>query len=121
VRIFKTKRFAKFAGKEGITDSELKKVVDNLDKGLVDAKLGGDVYKQRIARPSAGKSGGYRSIVFFKSEFRSFFVYGFAKSDRDNINKLELQNFKDVAEYEFAQTDELIEQRLAKGTLVEIN
>ncbi|MDR1902122.1 MAG: type II toxin-antitoxin system RelE/ParE family toxin [Treponema sp.] len=28
---------------------------------------GGGVYKQRVARPGAGKSGGYRVIVYFRN------------------------------------------------------
>ena len=44
----------------------------------------------RVARPGEGKSGGYRVIVFFRSEEQTFFVYGFAKSNRDNIDRGEL-------------------------------
>ena len=29
--------------------------------GLIDAKLGGGVIKQRVARPGKGKSGGFRT------------------------------------------------------------
>jgi hypothetical protein len=40
----------------------------------------------RIARQGADKSSGYRVIVFF-NEYRAFFVYGFVKSDKDNITE----------------------------------
>ena len=55
--------------KEGITDSELKEIVKQLENGQFYANLGGGVYKMQLARPSEGKSGGYRVIVIFKSEF----------------------------------------------------
>jgi hypothetical protein len=120
VRIFKNTWFARFADKEGITDNELKEAVDQLEKGQADANLGGDVYKIRVARLGEGKSGGFRTIVFFKSEERTFFVYGFSKSDRDNINQSELQGFKDGAKETFSLTDEQIKDRLRKKTLIEI-
>jgi hypothetical protein len=82
VRIFKNTWFTRFADKEGITDGELKTMVNQLETGQADADLGGGVYKVRVARSGEGKSGGYRVIVFFKSKERLFYVYGFAKSTR---------------------------------------
>ena len=73
MRIFKNTWFSRFADKEGITDGELIEAVNLLEAGLPDAALGGDVYKMRLARPGKGKSGGYRVIVFFRSEERTFY------------------------------------------------
>ena len=84
MRIFKYKWFHRFANKEGITDNELKEIVKQLENGQFYANLRGGVYKMKLARPSEGKSGGYRVIVIFKSEFRTFFTYCFPKSKRDN-------------------------------------
>jgi len=42
VRIFKNKWFHRFAKKEGITDSELKEVVKQLENGQFYADLGGN-------------------------------------------------------------------------------
>jgi hypothetical protein len=120
VRIFKNTWFARFADKEGITDGELKEMVNRLESGKAEADLGGGVYKVRAARPGEGKSGGYRVIVFFRSEFRTFFVYGFEKSDRGNIDQGELRGFKKRAKASFSLTDEHIRERLGKRTLIEI-
>jgi hypothetical protein len=120
VRVFKNTRFARFARKECISDEELRDVVKQLEEGQPDADLGGDVYKMRIARPGEGKSGGYRAVVFFRSEYRTFFVYGFAKSDRANIDQGELRVFKNRAKDAFAITDEQIRERIRKGTLIEV-
>jgi hypothetical protein len=79
VRTFKNKWFTRFAKKEGITDDELREAVHQLEKEQADADLGGGVYKVRVARCGEGKSGGYRVIVFFKSQERTFFQYGFSK------------------------------------------
>ena len=120
MRIFKNTWFARFADKEGITDSELVEAVNLLEAGLADADLGGDVYKVRLARPGEGKSGGYRVIVFFKSEERTFFVYGFAKAKRANIDKGELRNYKKDAKFNLSITDEQIKDYLRKRTWIEV-
>ena len=94
MRIFKNTWFTRFADKECITDTELRETVNRLEAGQADADLGGGVYKARIARPGEGKSGGYRVIVFFKSEKRTFFAYGFPKSGLGKIDEKQLRNFK---------------------------
>jgi len=120
VRIFKNTWFTRFADKESITDGELIEAVNRLEAGQADADLGGGVYKVRLARSGEGKSGGYRVIVFFRSEERSFFVYGFAKSDRDNIDKGDLRVFKERAKDAFSSTDEEIRGLLRKRDLIEV-
>ena len=120
MRIFKNSWFARFADKEGITDDELKEAVNLLEAGLPDADLGGDVYKVRIARPGKGKSGGYRMIVFFRNEERTFFVYAFAKSKRKNINKKELRIFKKRAKINLTMTNDELRDDLRKRDLIEI-
>ena len=66
-------------------------------RGLIDADLGGGLIKQRIARPGRGRSGGYRILMAFRSKHRTIFVYGFAKSERDNIDPDELKFWQRVA------------------------
>jgi hypothetical protein len=97
VRVFKYPRFSRFAGKEGITDKELLEIVDQLEAKQADTNLGGDVYKVRVARLGEGKSGGHSVIVYFRNEFRTFFVYGFSKSDKGNISRKDLKVFKEDA------------------------
>jgi hypothetical protein len=120
VRVFKYTRFSRFAGKEGITDNELLEIVNQLEENQADANLGGDVYKVRVARPGEGKSGENRVIVYFRNEFRTFFSYGFAKSDKDNISEKDLKRFKEDAKDQFSLTDEQINVRVRNGTLIEI-
>ncbi|WP_254073216.1 type II toxin-antitoxin system RelE/ParE family toxin [Acidisphaera sp. S103] len=58
---------------ERITDAALCEAVSRASKGLVDADLGDGVIKQRVARPGAGKSGGYRTLIFFRAGTRAVF------------------------------------------------
>jgi hypothetical protein len=120
VRIFRNTWFTRFADKEGITDGELKELVNQLETGQAEADLGSGVYKVRLARSGEGKSGGYRLIVFFRSEERTFFVYGFAKSARDNIDQGELRVFRSRAKDVLSMKDKQINDRLRNGTLSEV-
>jgi len=65
----------------------------------------------RVARSNEGKSSGHRVIVLFRSGEKAFYVYGFAKSERGNIDEKELRNFKEVAKEFFSLTDEQLDNR----------
>ena len=97
MKIYKNAWFKKFTKKQKITDAVLKRAVQDIENGIIDADLGGNVIKQRISRSNEGKSGGYRTIILFKKGDKLFFVYGFAKSQRDNIEEDELKSFKEMA------------------------
>lgn len=120
MRIFKTKWFVRFARQQGIGDGALRDAVRRAEKGQIDAELGGCVIKQRIARPKEGKSGGYRSIVLFRSGERAFFVYGFPKSARDNIRRDELRAFKALAVEMLDYDDAALKKALTSGAIVEV-
>jgi hypothetical protein len=120
VRIFKNTWFVRFARKEAIADDELREIVNQLEAGQFDADLGGGVYKQRIARPKEGKSGGYRVILFFRSGVRTFFIGGFAKSNIANIGPKALTEAKKQAKTLFAMTEDQIKTALAAGIFEEI-
>ncbi|MDP9175327.1 MAG: type II toxin-antitoxin system RelE/ParE family toxin [Planctomycetota bacterium] len=120
MQVFKSKRFAKFARKERIDDVSLCKAVRDAERGLIDANYGGGVIKQRIARPNEGTSGGYRSIILFRRDERSFFVYGFAKSERTNIDEGEERDFKELAEILLAASNEDLKKLLERGEFKEV-
>ena len=121
LRIFKNAWFHRFARKEQLTDAVLRKAVLQVEQGLVDANLGGSVIKQRIAREGQGKSGGYRAIILFRSGDKAFFMYGFAKSERENIAEDELTAFKQAAREYLALSDQQIDQLIAIEALIEVN
>jgi hypothetical protein len=116
VRIFKNKWFSKFARDEDISDAKLCRAVKDAEKGLIDADYGGGVIKQRIARQNEGKSGGYRAIILFRRGDKSFFIYGFAKNERENITKEEERAFKDLARITLSLSYEELETLIKQGT-----
>jgi hypothetical protein len=119
-RIFKTKWFDRFARKQQIADFALFDTVMRAEKGQVDADLGGEVIKQRVARPGRGKSGGYRTIVFFRRGARAVFAYGFAKSDRANIDAAEEKQFKEAARHVLLLSENQIGELIENGDFVEV-
>jgi hypothetical protein len=75
VRIFQNRTFEQFARKNRISIPAICDAAQEISAGLVHANLGGRVYQQRIARRGEGKSGGFRSLVFFRVEHRMFFFW----------------------------------------------
>ncbi len=97
MRIFKTKWFVRYARRERIDDDSLREAIERAEHGLVDGDLGGDVIKQRVARKGQGRSGGYRVLIAYRRGNRAIFLYGFAKSERENIDDDELATLRDIA------------------------
>ena len=121
MHIFKNTWFQRFARKEKITDEVLKDAIVRAEKGIINADLGGNIIKQRIARVGQGKSSGYRTIIIFKKGDKAFFVYGFAKNERDNIDKNETDAFKKSAKELLALSDKHIQELIENGALTEVD
>ena len=119
--IFKTRVFHRFARKSGLADRLLVGAIVDAERGLVGADLGGGVIKQRVARPGGGKSGGFRTIILFRAGDRAVFVYGFAKSERDNISSEELAAFPMLATEILAYGAGEIAGALRAGGLIEVS
>lgn len=120
-RIYKLKGFARFQRKERISDASLRKAMDDVEAGLIDADLGGGVVKQRLARAGQGKSGGYRTLIAFRGGERAVFLYGFAKNERGNIDDDELDEFRRLARGFFEMTAQQLAELIADDELMEVN
>lgn len=120
MRIFKNAWFERFVRKQRIENAALLDAVRRAEQGMIDADLGGGVIKQRVARPGQGKSGGFRTIVLYRQEQRAFFVFGFAKSGRANINNEEEALFRKMAKEVLALSEGQIAALVASGRFSEI-
>lgn len=118
--VYKGKAFVRFAKKARINDADLWDAAQRANDGLIDADLGGGVIKQRIARAGGGKSGGSRTIVLFKRNNRAVYVYGFEKKDTANIDRHELEAFRELAEVILGYTQLEMEQRVKDGALFRV-
>ena len=94
--------------------------VREIEDGLIDAILGGNLIKKRIPKSGKGKSGGFRTILAYKQEERIFFIYGFSKNEKDNINDKELKALKIVGNQFLSYSNEKIEHLLEIEELTEI-
>ena len=121
MEIFKTKTFARWARKEGLKDAVLRNAVDDIQAGLVDANLGGGLVKRRVARTGSGKSGGHRTLLATNLRDRWVLLYGFAKNERDNVDDDELRVLKRIAQAYLGMEEELLDQFLDVGELIEVD
>ena len=119
MRIFKTKILAKFTRQNGINDEDLVEAVERAVRGLIDADLGGQIIKQRVARPGQGKRGGFRMIIGIRSD-RAIFLFAFAKNERENIDKAELTTLREIVASFLNADDKAIAKALKDGTLIEV-
>ena len=120
MRVFKNGWFQKFARKEKISDAMLCEAVARAERGQIDADLGSGLIKQRLARPGAGKSGGFRALVFFRTQQRAVFAFGFAKSDIANLDDADEAYLKKAAKLVLGFTDEQMDAEIAAGRMLEV-
>jgi len=120
MQVFKIKAFAKWASREGLDDDALASAVAEMEAGLVDANLGGQVVKKRVALPGRGKRGGTRTLVAFRQGNKAFFIYGFAKNERANISDKELRALKMLAKELMCYTAAALTKATKAGELIEI-
>ncbi len=119
--VFKTKEFARFARKAGLPDRAVAEAARAIGHGQWDADLGGGVFKQRIAREGGGKSGGFRTIIVFKTGRHSFVVHGFAKNAKANVSAAELKALKKLATTLLGLDAAALGYATAAGELIEVS
>ena len=102
-------------------DSTLCKAVKEIEDGLIDADLGGFLYKKRVARPGGGKSGGYRTLLSARMGDRYVFLHGFPKSDTANITRDERKALQFAGKVFLELSGEALLQALRSGVLVEVH
>ena len=120
LRVFKTRWFTRFARDERIPDDSLSESIARAGRGLIDAELGSGVIKQRVARAGQGRSGGYRVLVAFRRRHRAVFLYGFAKRERENIDRDELITLRELASAWLAADAKQVAEALNEGVLKEV-
>jgi hypothetical protein len=120
MRVLKRKDFARWQAGEKLPDAVLCKAVHEMETGLVDADLGGFLYKKRVARPGAGKSGGYRTLLSARIGSRYVFLHGFPKSDKANIAQDERKALQFAGKVFLELTAEDLVKALEIGVLLEV-
>ena len=119
-RILKTRTFNRWLRKTLLTDTALLKAIDEMEQGLVDADLGGNVYKKRVALPGRGKSGSTRTLIATNRQDRWFFMFGFEKNDKENITQAELAYLQEVAQIFLSYSNEELQLAIVQGEFLEV-
>jgi hypothetical protein len=120
-RVFKTRYFNRWMEKTELTDALLLNAVEEMEHGLIDADLGGGVFKKRVSLPNRGKSGSVRTLIATNKNDRWFFMLGFEKNQRDNINEKEFRFLKDFAADLLAISEPRLLNSLKSKDLLEIS
>jgi hypothetical protein len=120
MHIYKTKVFDRWLKKTELTDVDLIQAVNEMNNGLIDADLGEHVFKKRIALPGRGKRSGVRTLVASKIQGQWFFLYGFAKNERDSISDQELRVLQTIAGSWLEQEQHQLQRAVEAGELKEV-
>lgn len=116
-----TRAFARFARRERLPGAQLTMAVERLNEGSIDADLGGGLFKQRVARPGKGRSGGWRTIIVYRTGDRAVFVHGFAKSTKSNLSPKELAELKRLAGVVLAMRAKDMRTMIESGDWIEVD
>lgn len=119
-RIFKRRDFARWQTGERLPDTVLCKAVREMESGLVDADLGGLLYKKRVARPGSGKGGGYRTLLAARIDSRYVFLHGFPKSATANITREEKRALQFAGKVFLELPVGSLSKALQSGVLLEV-
>ena len=120
-RILKTRTFCRWLRKTLLTDTVLLKAIDEMERGLVDADLGGNVYKKRVALPGRGKSGSARTLIATNRDNRWIFIFGFEKNDRENITQAELAYLQKAAQVFLGYSDAELLLAISREDFLEVH
>lgn len=118
--ILKTRLFVRWMRKASLQDDALRTAIEEMERGLVDADLGGGVFKKRIALSGRGKRGGARTLIATNRENRWIFVFGFEKNDRENITQAELAFLQGIARDLLECSESALKAAIDKGELQEV-
>lgn len=70
--------------------------------------------------PGQGRSAGFRMLTAYRARTRSVFLFGFAKSERENIEDDELATLRDIARGWFAANAMALARAITDGVVQEV-
>ncbi|CAM3876101.1 hypothetical protein CCOS865_03446 [Pseudomonas reidholzensis] len=118
--VYKRRDFSRWQVSVKLSDAMLCRAVNEMRNGLVDASLGGLLYKKRIAADGTGKSSGYRTLVSARIGSRYVFLHGFAKSDKASITQDEQKALQFAGKIFLELSAVALNKALKAGVLMEV-
>jgi hypothetical protein len=122
---YKIKKFTSEAKKVDLLDESLLDTISNFlilgKEGQQKYSLGAGLYKLRLAtKEGRGKSGGSRSLLAFKKDFRVIWIHLFSKNDKVNVTTNELKKLKSLSDILLTLSDDEISRLIDLGELYEV-
>jgi len=121
MNVLNRRDFARWQAGEKLPDETLCTAVREMERGLIDADLGGFLYKKRVARPGGGKSGGFRTVLSARLGDRYVFLHGFAKKDKANITQDEKKALQYAGKVFLDLSPADLPKALQAGVLMEVH
>ncbi len=122
--VYVSKRVSNSMKSGHIPDSTICNAVAEMEKGLIEADLGGGVWKKRLPAKQGGKSGGARAVVYYKKGSDYFIATIKMKSDvgerGQEIPPDELATHKDLAKEILAWSPKMVNEALKRGAFQEV-
>ena len=119
-RILRTAPFTRWMKDNDVDDASLEAAVQEMGTGLIDASLGGHLYKKRVALHGRGKRGGARTIVATRHEGTWFFLFGFRKNERSSITDRETKALQQLAKSLLGLSESELEAAIKAGDIQEV-
>ena len=88
---------------------------------MIDADLGGFLYKERVAHLGAGKSGGYRTLLSARIGSSYVLLHGFPKSGEANSTQDEKKARQFAGKVFLELTADALSKALRSGVLLEVH
>lgn len=118
-RILVMRTFSRWFRKTLLNDAALLQAIDEIERGLVDADLGGN--EKREALRGRGKRGNTRTLIATNRESRWIFMFGFEKNDRENITQAELAYLQKAAQVFLGYSDGELQLAIAREDFLEVH
>jgi hypothetical protein len=120
MKIYKNKTFSKWQKGTDLTDQILLDAAIELSEGLYDGDYGSCTYKKRIGRPGHGKREGFRTIIATKFQEMYIFIYGFGKSEADDLTSTQKKELRMVSKALLDLSNKDITNLESMGLLIKI-
>ena len=121
MQVFVTNTFDRWMRKSRL--SEERKLLTALEtfSGLSVVDLGAGLIKKRIAIAGRGKRSAARVIIATRKHGRYFFLHGFQKNERTNLDEHELDYVRRIAKDLLDLTQQELAVAIQAGQLIEVN
>ena len=119
MRFFKNGPFQRDLKDNKIDDESIKIVLGDIFEGRA-ISLGSKLYKIRGAVEGTGKSGGFRSLFFWKKDKFIVFCLLFTKNEQDNLSPDEGKALKMLSKEYDNLTENDIKQRIENRSFTEV-